>query len=93
MYCCSELGNMIAHHIKLMDSYLMDYCYMIVGSELVDFVSGIDDRIMMLCFLGLFGFIRMFVIVLIGRLGCRLCFGVSGVLVVLRMLNLYVGYG
>jgi len=66
---------------------------MIVGSELVDFVSEIDDYRIMICFLGLFGFIRMFVIVLIGRLGCRLCFGVSGVLVVLRMLNLYVGYG
>lgn len=71
----------------------MGYYYMIVGSILVDSVFGIEDyRIMMRCFIGLFGSIRMFEAVLIGRLGCRLCFGVFGVLVVLRMLNLDVGY-
>jgi hypothetical protein len=71
----------------------MGYYYMIVGSILVDTVFGIEHyRIMMRCFRGLFGSIRMFAAVLIGRLGCRLFFGVFGVLVVLRRLNLDVGY-
>lgn len=91
-YCCL-LGNMTDHCIEQMGSCLMGYYYMIVGSVLAGFVYALDySRIIMRCSLGLFGSIRMFLAVLTSRLGSRLCSGLFALSLVLRMLNLGVGY-